>query len=327
MIQAFLICCAMLGDAGKPVEPTAADRVAYDAARDKAGKNAAAHVRLALWCEAHGLAVEGKKHLALAAALDPANTLARGLMGLVAFHGKWEQPAQVKQEVQDDPKFQANFREYLGRRIRTPQKKADAQLHLADWCLEKGLKEEAMAHYHLVTRLDPSRDIAWIRLGYKKHKDRWFKPDDLAAQKVEADRQKHADKEWKTRLEKLRDAMASPTDSRRLKAEHELYQVTDPHALPMIWKIFGNGSEPMQLVAVELLSQIEGPSATFCLAVLAIDKPSPDVRKRAAQALMRRDPRDIIGWLINVLHRPFKYEVKPGDGPGSTGALFVDGER
>jgi tetratricopeptide (TPR) repeat protein len=327
MLYAILLCCAMSGDGGKPAGPTAADRVAYEAAAGKAGKNASAHVQLALWCEAHGLTAERIKHLAVAVSLDPANTLARGLMGLVAFQGNWEQPEQVKQELQDDPKLHAIFREYLDRRIRTPQKKADAQLHLADWCLEKGLKDEAMAHYHLVTRLDPSRDIAWIRLGYKKHKDRWFKPDDLAAQKVEADRQKRADKEWKMRLEKLREAMESPTETRRLKAERELYQVTDPRALPMIWKIFGNGSEPMQLVTVELLSQIEGPSASFCLAVLAIEKPSPDVRKRAAQALMHRDPRDIIGWLINVVRRPFKYEVKPGDGPGSTGVLMVDGER
>ncbi len=71
-----------------------------------------------------------------------------------------------------------------------------------------------MAHYHLVTRLDPSRDIAWIRLGYKKNKDRWLKPEVLAAQKLEADRQKHADQQWKPRLEKLREAMESSAENR-----------------------------------------------------------------------------------------------------------------
>jgi hypothetical protein len=83
----------------------------------------------------------------------------------------------------------------------------------------------------------------------------------------------------------------------------------------------------MQLVAVELLSQIEGPSASLLLAVLAVEKPSADVRERAAKVLAHRDPRDVIGWLINVVHRPFKYEIKPGAGPGTTGALLVDGER
>ena len=50
----------------------------------------------------------------------------------------------------------------------------------------------------------------------------------------------------------------------------------------MIWKTFGNGSEKSQLLAIELLSQIEGPSASFWLSVLALDKPSSVVRERAA---------------------------------------------
>ena len=50
----------------------------------------------------------------------------------------------------------------------------------------------------------------------------------------------------------------------------------------MIWKTFGNASEKSQLLAIELLSQIEGPTASFWLSVLALDKPSAVVRERAA---------------------------------------------
>ena len=142
-----------------------------------------------------------------------------------------------------------------------------------------------MAHYHLVTRLDPSKDIAWIRQGFKKHRDRWFKPDDLAAKKLESDRQKRAGLEWKPRLEKLRKALDSPVESRRLKAERELYQITEPRAVPSIMKTLAAGTEKTQLVAVELLVQIEGPAASFCLAMLAIEKPSPAVRERAPSHL------------------------------------------
>ncbi len=327
MLHAILLCLVLVGDGGKPAEATTADRAAYDAAAAKAGKNPAAHVKLALWCETHGLSSERIKHLTIASSLDPSNALARALLGLVAFQGKWAKPDQVEKEIHADPKFDTLYREYLDRRVHTPQKNVDAQLRLAAWCLENGLKDEAMAHYHVVTQLDPSRDVAWLRLGFTKHHDRWSKPEVLAAQKLEADRQKLADKEWKPRLEKLRDGMESSIETRRLKAERELYKVTDPRALPMIFKTFGNGSEKMQLVAVELLSQVEGPAASFGLAVLALERTSADVRSRAAKALTNRDPRDVIGWLVSAIHRPFKYEIKPGAGPGSTGSLLVDGER
>ena len=328
MVHAVLLCFAMLAGGDKPAEtkPTAADRLAYEAAVTKAGKNAPAHIQLALWCEAHGFTSERVKHLNMALSLDPSNALARGLLGLVTFQGKWAKPEQVKHDLVDNPRLHALFREYLDRRVRTPQKNVDAQLRLAAWCLENGLKDEAMAHYHVVTGLDPSRDIAWLRLGYKKHHNRWVKPDDLAAQKLEFDRQKRADTQWKPRLEKLRDALESSVATRRIKAEKELYQITEPRAVPMIWQVFATGSERIQLATVALLSQIEGPAASFCLALMAIDRPSPDVRERAARALQFRDPRDLIGRLIALIHKPYKYEVKPATIPGAPGLLFVDGE-
>ncbi|MHC5543702.1 hypothetical protein ACYOEI_36210, partial [Singulisphaera rosea] len=42
---------------------------------------------------------------------------------------------------------------------------------------------------------------------------------------------------------------------------------------------------------------------------------------------MRRDPRDVVGRLIDQIRKPYKFEVRPVGGPGSPGALFVEGER
>ena len=75
-----------------------ADLAAYQAADSKAGRDAGAHVRLSLWCEARGLTAERLKHLSLAVLYDPANALARGLMGLVAYRDKWERPDAVGQQ-------------------------------------------------------------------------------------------------------------------------------------------------------------------------------------------------------------------------------------
>ena len=84
----------------------------------------------------------------------------------------------------------------------------------------------------------------------------------------------------------------------------------------MVMKVFGAGGEPLQLVAVGVLSQIDGPASSFWLAALAVDSASSEVRRRAADALKRRAPREGIGHLIARVHKRYRYEVKPGQGPG-----------
>src|SRR5262249_48549024 len=191
------------GEGGAPVG-SLADRPAYEQARKEAGRDAQAHVRLALWCEAHGMTAERMKHLALAVMYDPSNALARGLMGLVAYQGKWGRPDDVGKRIQDDPAYQRLIEEYLERRAQAGHK-ADAQMKLASWCEQKGLKAQAIAHYNVVVQLDPSHEAAWRRLGYKKSGNRWVKPEEAVVGKLEAERQRRADRSWRPRLEKMRE--------------------------------------------------------------------------------------------------------------------------
>ena len=138
-----------------PVRGTAAEDLAvYEHAQTSIGRDADAHVKLALWCEAHGLAGERIKHLALAVLIDPKHAAARGLMGLVAYRGHWQRPTAIAEKVKADEALAAAMAEYNGRRERT-QNTADAQWKLALWCEEKGLKGEAQAHFATVVRLDP----------------------------------------------------------------------------------------------------------------------------------------------------------------------------
>ena len=53
----------------------------------------------------------------------------------------------------------------------------------------------------------------------------------------------------------------------------------------------------------------------------------PNVRGEAIETLTHRDPRDVVGRLIAMIHKPYKYQVRPVNGPGSPGELFVEGER
>jgi tetratricopeptide (TPR) repeat protein len=330
MVRLILISCALVGSIGVDDErapaATPTDLTDYQAARSKAGHNPDAHVRLALWCEAHGLTAERIKHLSLAVLYDPSHALARGLMGLVAYQGNWDRPDVIGQQIQNDPAHQAIVKEYLDRRAHAADT-ADAQMKLAAWCEEKGLKDQAIAHYTAVTRIDPAHDSAWKHLGFKKQGHGWVKPEEAAAAKQEAARQKQADRHWKTRLERLREGLDSKDAARRTKALQELTQVTDPRAVPMIWSMYVRGGERLQIAAVQMLGQIDGPSASNGLAALAVFSPAAEVRRRAIETLTRRDPRDVVGRLIALIHKPYKYQVRHVNGPGSPGELFVEGER
>ena len=80
----------------------AANLTEYRRAQAAAGRDAEAHVRLALWCESRGMTAERAKHLALAAMIAPENALARSLMGLVRDGQKWRKPEAVANDESPD---------------------------------------------------------------------------------------------------------------------------------------------------------------------------------------------------------------------------------
>src|SRR6266568_3153137 len=90
MVAAVLLCAGLLAADAPPTKaPSAEDIEAYQAAKVRAGRDADAHVRLALWCEAHGMEAERLEQLALAVLADPSHAAARGLLGWVRDGQTW----------------------------------------------------------------------------------------------------------------------------------------------------------------------------------------------------------------------------------------------
>jgi hypothetical protein len=292
----------------------------YEAARARAGRDPAAHVRLALWCEAHGLSSEKLKHLALAMLNDPKNATARGLLGMVAYRGQWQRPDTIADRARSDPALAV----YNSRRDAL-KNTADDHWKLALWCEQNGLKPEALAHFTMVVRLDPSREAAWKRLGCKKVGNRWVTEPQLAAEKAEIEAQKQADRHWRPRFLKWRSWLDEK--AHRAHAEEELAGVTDPRAVPSLWPTLASGSADHQARAVQVLGQIDAPGASRALALLAVFGRTPEVRRAATETLRSRDRREYLDTLIALVRDPIKYEVRPVGGPGSPGVLFVQGKR
>jgi hypothetical protein len=350
------VCSGLLAVTPPPADGLPAEELAqYQAAKANAGRDPALHIKLALWCESHGMNAERLKHLALAVLSDPRNATARGLMGLVADGGRWKRPEAVAEKRDADAALAATLGEYNALRsgledeaapelkaLRDAQERGDkaaaersrsaldrrlapAHEKLGLWCEEHGLAAEAVAHFTAATTLDPNRATSWEHLGCRKYNGRWMSAAQVAAEQAEAVAQGEADRKWAPLLSKWKGWLTDK--SRRAKAEAALAEVTDPRAVPSVWKVFaqhGVGSQPL---AVQLLGQIDSIDASRALAKLAVFSASSTVRRRAIETLRRRDSREFLGPLIAVLRRTFKYEVRPVGGPGSPGVLFVEGER
>ncbi len=84
-----------------------------------------------------------------------------------------------------------------------PPNDAAGHWKLGLWCEQNGLKPEAYLHYGKVIELDPRRDAAWLKLGFKKVGGHWRTADQLAAEAS----QKKVDKDWSARFKALHKAI------------------------------------------------------------------------------------------------------------------------
>jgi hypothetical protein len=326
MVLALLVSgCLLATEPNDSPAPLNEDQ-AYQDAKARAGHNPDSQVQLALWCESHGMTAERAAHLARALLADPKSVLAQGLLGLVNYHDQWLRPEIVAEKIRADEHLAAALAEYNAKRDKTPNT-AEAQWDLALWCEQKGLKPEAIAHFTVVTRLAPNRASAWNHLGYRSHGGRWMTDEQIAAAKAEAEAQKKADSYWEPRLQKWERNLAGP-DWQRAEAEQNLAAVTDPRAVPAIWRHMGHGRPEQQALAAQLLNQINAPVATRRIAALAVFSNSREVSRQAADLLRRRDPREYLGPMIDCLKKPLRYEERTlSDLTNATTELIVEGEQ
>ncbi|MDB5352291.1 MAG: hypothetical protein JWN86_3538 [Planctomycetota bacterium] len=332
MISLLLVCAAMVAG---PVDSTVSTEglKAYQEAKSRSPRDADAQVRLALWCESHGMQAERTEHLAKAVLLDANHAAARGLLGQVFRDGRWQSPEVAVEKARTDAKLAATLSDYNARRARTGPTQ-QAQWDLALWCESAGLTDEATAHFSAVTRLELTagnhktvdhRQAAWKKLGCKLSNGRWLNDAQIAAEKSDAKARDKANHRWSGLLARWR----KETENRLLvdEAERKLAAITDPLAVPAVWAIFGSQSGSDQSRAVQILGQIDAPASSRALASLAVWSTTDNARRSATETLMRRDRREYLESLLSLIQTPLKYELRPPANAASVGELFVEGER
>ncbi len=328
MLTSIVLATVLLSSS--PVPPgsgaSPGDLAAYRAATARVGADAAANVRLALWCEAHDLGTERARHLALALAADPANATARGLSGQVADRGRWLPASVLATATRSDEALNAALAEYNARREALPRPEtAAAHWALALWCEERGLSPEAVAHFTAVTRLAPNRADAWQKLGCRHYRGRWMTEAQVRAEEDEDQARRDADRRWREPLRQWwRDYVALKDPQARSGFAATLAPSLEPRAVPTILSLFAKGDAEQQLAEVRLLDRIDAPEASQELARLAAVGRDDEVRSEAADAIVRRDSNDAIEWLIGSLHDPLRIEVHSD--PRAVGVLEVEDE-
>jgi hypothetical protein len=188
-----------------------------------------------------------------------------------------------------------------------------AHWKMGQWCEQNGLRPEAYFHYGKVIELEPRRDAAWQKLGFKKVDGRWMTADQIAADAA----QKKADKEWAAKFKKWHKDVHGGKKQEETRAA--LDAITDPAAVPSIYREFCGGGATDQEIGVQLLGQIEGPIASKAIAVLAVYGKSSNVRRHATELLRGRPAEEFLDMLVAFMKDLLKYEVKPVGGPGSPG--------
>ncbi len=215
-------------------------------------------------------------------------------------------------------------------RLKGHRELAQAHVSLGLWCEQNGLNPEAMAHFTTAVHLDPSREKSWRHLGCVKRNGRWMSPEQANAEERDEHEQKLANRRWEPLLKKWKTWLGDPSSStaHRAEAREQLATVTDPRAVPSILKIFSmRGSEAEQSWMIQLLAQIDDPRSSRVLADLAVMAHSESVRQEAISVLKTRPRRDYAGPLVEMIRGKIRHQIKPVEGPGSTGALVLDTPR
>jgi hypothetical protein len=354
MTSVILSLTFALTSVGQTPPGTSREAEAYETARVAAGQDPEKLVRLALWCEAHGRDKDRQTLLGEIVRIDPENPLAHTLLGLVRTGDGWLSPDMMRLRRQADEPLKVRLAEYLRRRdrlvrlareetaeidavrkrgasnqvlllkLRLDHKLAEEHAHLARWCKEHDLEARSLAHDSAAVRLNPALETARKHLRYVNHDGRWITREQLESTRREAEAQRHADRLWESRIRRLARALRSSEHVR--EAEAELAKMTDPASVPTIARLLARGSADYQRLAVRLLGPIDSPASTHELASLAIFGDDP-TRLAAIDALRGRDPLDYAGTLVALIRTPCTFDVRPGNGGGTVGALIVDTPR
>lgn len=188
---------------------------------------------------------------------------------------------------------------------RTTPDTVERQWNLAEWCREHSLSQARATHLERVVALDPLHVAAHRGLGHVKHEGRWTTRDEIMTSRgyvkhkgkyvlpqeleliEEEERANEAEKVWFRKVKMWRGWLAG---DRAPQALQELRAIRDPDAAAAVARTFRNDpAEPLRLMMVEILTQIEGEPPLAALVKQSLYDDAPAVRSAAVRGVRNRN--------------------------------------
>lgn len=227
------------------------------------------------------------------------------------MHGVIELP---KDEVARREPLDPPWERLKAARGRFPQT-AQGRYDFALWCRENGFVGEMRAALRACVELDPEFEPARRELGHVRDGNRWVERPRPSPPKLSPQDQARKDEEeavrreitrWVTRIRGIRsnklDRTGRDESSELFQAgRRQLLQITDVLAIPAIASVLSGGGEPTRRLMVEVLAKFPQDEATLNLVAIALLDPSPDVRRRAGEALRPRKDERVVAELRAAL--------------------------
>lgn len=205
--------------------------------------------------------------------------------------------------------------------------RVDDQKRLAAWCDSQGLWDQARTHWEAVLRLASDERTARRRLGYRQSQGKWVLDTRLAEESL----QKKADAYWSRELttdhKRIDGKGGGETTRKAYEAASRVEAVTDPLAVPSLWRVFAGHHRHHRLLA-GVLSAIKTRLSSQMLAAIAVYSFDEKARVTATRALSDRNPDEFDEQLVLLLNHPLRYRVgEVADGSGGwTRALLIEGQ-
>lgn len=244
----------------------------------------------AIGAEVRGDTTARDASLAKAISIDPANLLARSMLGQIRDKRGWVDVEELMADWSTDPVI-VGYHQLRKRVQATPQ----GQLMLARYCSKHDLRDRADFHWRLVLMAQPRHREAVQRLGLREHRGALMTKDQI------------------TRYEEARTKFFAASKRVKQLAENaeedevariELRGERDPYAAAELHRVALQSDEPIASAALDALCKIDSPQTTAVLVHLAINAPLEAIGERATAALKHRPQTESIPLLLGALATP-----------------------